>query len=132
MSQLPIKSPKLVRLFDKRLRELEMSKTDFIRKITKESLQQKLEPPSPKWVYRILNGTVIIGEDHLLPRFCKSLGIPLPDAIAALRDDKIHARGWVAPKSSKTVQEAMILMDTLSKRNQEGVLRYIEMRASSD
>lgn len=104
-----------------------MTRSDFIRKFH----AQHGDAGSRNHLFKIMNGQAIAGEVGLLPMIIKTLGLDLAEAIRLVRADKIQAKDWAhaLPKANRTVQEAATLMETLSKRDQEEVLKFIKMKA---
>jgi hypothetical protein len=120
-------SPRVATILNKRLDELNMTRSDFIRAFHKKNG----ELGSRNHLFKILNGGAVIGEQGLLPAVCKLLELDFDEVLKALRSDKIEAKDWAQaiPKANKTQTEVVTLMDTLSKRDQEDVLLYVRMRA---
>ncbi len=123
-----ILSPRVAVIFNKRLDELGMTRSDFIRKFHSAYGE---DTGSRNHLFKILNGGAIIGEQGLLPLVCKLLDMDFDEVLKSVRADKIQAKDWAQaiPKANKTQTEVVTLMDTLSKRDQEDVLMYVKMRA---
>ena len=121
-------SPRVAAILLKRLHELQMTRSDFIRKFQAEHE----DTGSRNHLFKILKGEAIAGERGLLPLIVKSLGLDLKEVIRAVRTDKIQAKNWAqaVPKASKLALEVVTLMETMSKRDQEEVVRYAKMRAA--
>ena len=127
MSEEKIQSPRVAAILNKRLAELDMTRSDFIRKFQKEHE----DAGSRNHLFKILNGQSIVGERGLLPLIVKSMGLDYDEMLKAVRTDKIQAKDWASavPKANKVMQEVVTVMESLSKRDQEDVLRYAKMRA---
>jgi hypothetical protein len=127
MSEEKIQSPRVAAILNKRLAELDMTRSDFIRKFQKEHE----DAGSRNHLFKILNGQSIVGERGLLPLIVKSMGLDHDELLKAVRTDKIQAKDWASavPKANKVMQEVVTVMESLSKRDQEDVLRYAKMRA---
>ena len=127
MPEQKIQSPRVFAILSKRLSELEMTRSDFIRKFHKDhdGIGAK------NHLFKILNGNVIVGERGLLPLIVKSMGLDLEDMLKAVRTDKIQAKDWASavPKANKTMQEVVTVMESLSKRDQEEILMFAKMKA---
>lgn len=127
MPEQKIQSPRVFAILSKRLSELEMTRSDFIRKFHEDhdGIGAK------NHLFKILNGNVIVGERGLLPLIVQSMGLDLEEMLKAVRTDKIQAKNWASavPKANKTMQEVVTVMESLSKKDQEEVLRYAQMRA---
>jgi hypothetical protein len=123
-----MRSPRVTVYLNNRLKELDMTRSDFIRKFHRDHG----DSGSRNHLFKILNGQAIVGEVGLLPKIIKTLGLDLNHAIQLVRADKIQSKDWghALPKASKSIQEAATLMETLSKRDQEEVLRFIKMKAN--
>lgn len=120
-------SPRVAAIFNRRLNELDMTRSDFIRKFWSEYGDRG----SRNHLFKILNGGAIIGEQGLLPLVCECLDLDYDEVLQAVRADKIQAKDWAqsVPKANKVQQEVVTLMDTMSKRDQEDVLLYVRMRS---
>lgn len=120
-------SPRVAAILTKRLDEMKMSRSDFIRKFHRDHGDEG----SRNHLFKILNGQAIIGERGLLPLICKSMGLSLDELIKAVRSDKIQAKNWAAslPKANKLIQEVATLMETMNKRDQEEMLKFAYMKA---
>jgi len=125
--KVKVASPRVAAMLNKRLDELQMTRSDFIRKFNRDHE----EGASRNHLFKVLNGQVIAGERGLLPMMVKSLGLDLDEAVRAVRADKIQAKNWAqaVPRANKIQQEVVTLMDAMSKRDQEEILRYAKMRA---
>lgn len=120
-------SPRTATLLNKRLNEVGMTRSDFIR-----AFQARYgEIGSRNHLFKILNGGAIIGERGLLPQVCELLELDYDTVVRAVRADKIEAKDWAqaVPRANKVQQEVVTLMDSLSKRDQEEILMYARMRA---
>jgi hypothetical protein len=122
-----VASPRVATMLKRRLDELQMTRSDFIRKFDRETEGGA----SRNHLFKILNGQAIAGERGLLPLIVKSLDLDLDEVIRAVRADKIQAKNWAqaVPKANKIQLEVVTLMDGMSKRDQEEILRYAKMRA---
>jgi hypothetical protein len=120
-------SPRVATILNKRLDELNMTRSDFIRAFHKKNG----ELGSRNHLFKILNGGAVIGEQGLLPAVCKLLELDFDEVLKALRGDKIEAKDWSqsVPKANKVQQEVVTLMDTMSKKEQEEILMYARMRS---
>jgi hypothetical protein len=120
-------SPRVATILNKRLDELSMTRSDFIRAFHKKNG----ELGSRNHLFKILNGGAVIGEQGLLPAVCKLLELDFDEVLKSLRADKIEAKDWAqsVPKANKVQQEVVTLMDTLSKKDQEEILMYARMRS---
>lgn len=121
------KNQRVVALFNNRLRELKMTRTDLIRKFH----ATYGDIGSRNHLYKVLNGTSTVGEHGMLPMICKLLGIELDEAVKAVHADKITDKGWASalPKANKNVQEIAIIMETLSHRDQAELLQLARVKA---
>jgi hypothetical protein len=128
MSEQKVMSPRVSALFSKRLTELGMTRSDFIRKFHKDHGGEGAR----NHLFKILNGTSIVGERGLLPMIVKSLGLDLDEVIKLVRADKITAKNWASavPKASKLQLEVVTVMESLSKRDQEEILMFAKMKAA--
>ena len=122
-----VQSPRVSALLNKRLDELEMTRSDFIRKFQKEHE----DVGSRNHLFKILNGQSIAGERGMLPLIVKSLKLDLDEVIQAVRSDKITAKDWASaiPKANKVTQEVALVMESLSKRDQDEILMFAKMKA---
>jgi hypothetical protein len=122
-----IQSPRVFAILNKRLDELGMTRSDFIRKLHNEYGDMG----SRNHLFKILNGTSIVGERGLLPVIVKSLGLDFDEVLKAVRTDKIQAKDWAAavPRANKVQTEVITLMDSLSKRDQDEILQFAKMKA---
>ena len=122
-------SPRFAAMLNKRLTELGITRSDFIRKLHKEYGKAA---GSRNHLFRLLNGGSIVGERGLLPMIVKSLDLDIDEALKLVRTDKIAYKEWAyaLPKANKTVQDLATVMESLSKRDQEDVLRYAKMRGN--
>lgn len=123
-----IQSPRVCSVFNKRLNELNLTRSDFIRKFQHDHP----ESGSRNHLFKILNGQVIVGERGLLPMISKSLGMDYDELVQLVRADKIQAKDWASavPKANKIQQEVVTIMDTLSKRDQEDILLFARAKAN--
>jgi hypothetical protein len=105
-----------------------MTRSDFIRKFH----SQHGDAGSRNHLFKVMNGQAIVGEAGLLPMICKTLGLDMDHAIQLVRADKIQAKDWgqALPRANKTIQELATLMETLSKRDQEELLKFAKMKAN--
>jgi hypothetical protein len=128
MSAQPKQSPRVATMLNKRLDELGLTRSDFIRKFHRDYGEGT---GARNHLFKILNGQVVAGERGLFPLIIKSMGLDLPTMIQLLRADKIESKGWARsiPKANKIVQETATAMESLSKRDQEEVLRFVQMKA---
>lgn len=128
MPEAKIESPRVAALLVKRLNELQMSKSDFIRAF---HLKYGDDRGARNHFFKILNGTATVGEGGLLPDICKLLGLNLDEVIKAVRTDKITKKDWASaiPKANKTVLEVATVMESLSRRDQEEILMFAKMKA---
>jgi hypothetical protein len=124
-----VKSPRVSALLNKRLNELNLTRSDFIRKLQRE---YGANAGTKNHLFKILNGQSIVGERGLLPLITKSLGLDLDEVTKLVRTDKIDSKDWASalPKANKIVQEVATVMETLSKRDQEEILMFVKMKAS--
>jgi hypothetical protein len=120
-------SPRLTAYLGSRLAELNMTRSDFIRKFHEDHGNAG----SRNHLFKILNGQVIIGERGLLPLVIESLRLDLNHALQLLRTDKIEAKNWAyaLPKANKVVQELATVMEFLSGRDQEEILKIAKVKA---
>src|ERR1035438_8172138 len=128
MSEEKVQSPRVAAILNKRLAELDMTRSDFIRKFQKEHE----DAGSRNHLFKILNGQSIVGERGLLPLIVKSMGLDYDEMLKAVRTDKIQAKDWASavPKANKVMQEVVTVMESLSKRDQEEVLMFAKMKAA--
>jgi hypothetical protein len=124
-----IVSPRVTALLNKRLVELEMTRNEFIRKFHRDHGE---DAGARNHLFKILNGTTIVGERVMLPLIVKSLDLNIEEARQLVKTDKITSKGWASalPKASKIVQEVATVMESLSKRDQWDVLKYAKMKAN--
>lgn len=120
-------SPRVATMLNKRLEELSMTRSDFIRAFH----ARYGDIGSRNHLFKILNGGAIIGEQGLLPSVCELLEMDYGTVVKAVRADKIEAKDWAqaVPKANKVQQEVVTLMDALSKKDQADILMYVRMRA---
>lgn len=123
-----IKSPRVAQLLNSKLRALNMTRTDFIRKFHKTYG----DTGSRNHLYKILNGSAVVGERGMLPMITDLLDIDLNEAVRAVRADKMTAKGWSQsiPKASKAAQEVAIIMERLGQRDQAELLQLAKMKAA--
>ena len=123
----PVLSPRVATILTKRLGDLKMTRSDFIRAFH----TRYGDIGSRNHIFKILNGGAVIGEQGLLPMVCELLELNYDDVLKAVRADKIEAKDWAqaVPQANKVQQEVVTLMDTLSKKDQEDVLLYVRMRS---
>lgn len=128
MQTQTMQSPRVATLLNKRLDELGMTRSDFIRKFHKDHGE---DVGAKNHLYKILNGQTIAGERGMFPLIVKSMGLDLPTVLELLRADKINAKGWARsiPKANKITQEVATAMESLSKRDQEEILMFVKMKA---
>lgn len=125
-------SPRVAALLNKRLAELNMTRSDFIRKLQTEfEVKHKMKPPARNHLFKILNGSSIAGEKGLLPFIVKSLKLEFEDVQKLLVEDKMEAKfGFTRlPKASPVVQQMAAVMESLSKKDQEELLMIAKMKA---
>jgi hypothetical protein len=122
-----IQSPRVYAYLNRRLSELNMTRSDFIRLFHK----QHGDAGSRNHLFKILNGQSIAGERGLLPLIVKTLDLDEEEAVRLVRTDKITAKDWASsvPKASKMAQEMVMVMDTLSKKDQADLLQFARMKA---
>jgi hypothetical protein len=123
----PIQSPRVSALLNKRLSELNITRSDFIRKFHRENK----DAGSRNHLFKILNGQAIVGERGLLPLIVRSLDLNFDEVLKAVRTDKIQSKDWASavPKANKVQTDVITIMDSLSKRDQEEILRFAQMKA---
>jgi hypothetical protein len=121
-----IVSPRFMALLNRKLTELDMTKSGFIRKFHADHGDGLGARP---YLFKVLGGQTIIGENYLLPPIVKTLKLDKDEALKCLRADKIGKKGWAPPKYSKIVQEVADLMEPLSKRDKEEILQIAKMKA---
>jgi hypothetical protein len=128
MTTPKIQSPRVSAVFSKRLMELNLTRSDFIRKFQKEHQKSG----SRNHLFKILNGQVIAGERRLLPMIAKTMGLDYDNLVQMVRADKIQSKNWASavPKANKTQQEVLTIMETLSKRDQEDILLFARAKAN--
>lgn len=126
-SQPKVLSPRVSTLLNRRLQELGITRSDFIRKFNKDHG----EIGSRNHLFKVLNGQAIVGEHGLLPYICKSLGLDYDEVVKLVRRDKITAKEWETslPKASKIAQEVATVLESLKPRDQEEVLKFAKMKA---
>lgn len=122
-----VQSPRVSAILNKRLADLNITRSDFIRKFHREHN----DAGSRNHLFKILNGQAVVGEKGLMPLIVKSLGLDMDEVLKAVRMDKIQAKEWASaiPKANKVQQEVVTVMDTLSRRDQEEILRFARMKA---
>jgi hypothetical protein len=127
-----LQSPRVAAILNKRLAELEMTRSDFIRKLQTEfETKHKMKPPARNHLFKILNGSSIAGEKGLLPFIVKSLKLDFDEVQKQLVEDKMESKfGFTRlPKASPIVQQVAAIMESLSKRDQEEILQIAKMKA---
>jgi hypothetical protein len=125
-------SPRVAAFLNKRLAEMDMTRSDFIRKIQTEfEVKHKMKPPARNHLFKILNGSSIAGEKGLLPYIVKSLKLEFDEVQKLLVEDKMEAKfGFTRlPKASPIVQQIAAVVETLSKHDQEEILQIAKMKA---
>lgn len=124
-----VKAKGTAALLNRRLEDLKLTKSDFIRKISLECEKRKETPPARNHMFRILNGQVFAGQDGLLLKIAKSLGIDKAEILEAVQKDKIIYKGWgtSVPKASPITQETANLMDGMTKSQQTQILNFAKM-----
>jgi hypothetical protein len=131
MAERP-QSPRVAALLNKRLAELDMTRSDFIRKLQTEfEVKHKMKPPARNHLFKILNGSSIAGEKGLLPFIVKSLKLEFEEVKRLLDEDKMEAKfGFTRlPKASPLVQQVAAVMESLGKKDQEELLQIAKMKA---
>jgi hypothetical protein len=121
-----IVSPRFMALLNRRLTELDMTKSDFIRKFHADHGDKLGARP---YLFKVLGGQTIVGENYLLPPIVETLKLDKDEALKCLRADKMGKNEWVPPKYSTIVQEVANLMEPLSKRDKEEILQIAKMKA---
>lgn len=127
-----VKATRVSHLLMARLRELGISRSDFISKFQLEMDRKKQRPPAKNHLFKIFNGKAFAGENQLLPMICNSLGLDFNVVHEAWKKDKIDDKEWSSAnvRSNKTIQEISAISETLSKRDQEEVLMFVKMKAN--
>ena len=124
-------SPRVAAILNKRLAEMDMTRSDFIRKIQLEFEKRKERPPARNHLFKILNGSTIAGEKGLLPFIVKSLKLDFDEVQKQLVEDKMESKfGFTRlPKASPIVQQVAAIMESLSKHDQDEILQIAKMKA---
>jgi hypothetical protein len=127
-----LQSPRVAAILNKRLAELEMTRSDFIRKLQTEfEVKHKMKPPARNHLFKILNGSSIAGEKGLLPFIVKSLKLDFDEVQKQLVEDKMESKFGFSrlPKASPLVQLIAAVVETLNKKDQEEILQIAKMKA---
>ena len=123
-----IVSPRMMALFNRRLGELNITKTEFIEKFHKEHGDQV---GNRTHMFKILAGGTTVGEYTLLPMMAKTMKLDMEEAKAALHADIINRKKLLPPRYSKTVQKVAELMEHLDKKDQEEILNITKMKSKA-
>lgn len=127
-----VRSKRIKQLIARRLSELEMSATDLVRKMERDF---KRDSPAENHAYKLINGTIHAGDKPgaTLYMLMKSLGLDFDEARVLLDQDKAEWKfGMVKTtpiNANNTIHEINVVLPQLSKRDQEDVLKYVNMRA---
>lgn len=124
---MEIVSPRVTTMLNTRLRELGETWADFIRRFHAEHG----EIGAKNHLYKILNGTIIVGERGLLPLICKSLNLNYDEVVKAVRRDKIDFKNWDASPhtTNPTIKEITTILEAMPKKDQHDILAYVKMKA---
>jgi hypothetical protein len=114
-------SPRVATILNEALGKTGESWAEFIRRFWREHNNVGAK----NHIYKILNGSTIVGELGLLPLICKSLNLDFATVVQAVRDDKMENKGWAKPKFSKAVNEIAARTSLLSKSDQDEILAII-------
>lgn len=123
-----IKSPRVFRALNQRLNELNMTRSDFIRKFHKDHGDDSV---AKNHMFKVLNGGVIIGEKTLVEPIAETLNIDKRDLLQLVRADKIDNKEWASaiPKASPLTQEVAVIMEGMSTKMRGEILQYTKMKA---
>lgn len=126
-----VQSPRVAAALNKRLGEMGITRSDFIRKMQLEFEKRKERPPARNHLFKILNGSSVAGVKGLLPHIVKSLKLDFEEIKRLLNEDIMEAKFGVTrlPKASPIVQQVAAVMESLSKHDQEEILQITKMKA---